>query len=264
MRNFLTCVIFVTILFSWVSSPLSARVNSFRGISMADGLSDLLVNVIYKDSVGFVWLGTDNCLDRFDGVSLKHYPFTGSDVKRKRVTAIAEMDDKYLWVGNGLGLWRLNKETDQMEHIVPETIDCAVSALASDGHNKLYIATEKGLFIYESGIFKRIVLDANILSSTNHVVALEITNAGIVWMLTSKDLYSYNPQNEEILSHNSNSNASLYSFRCITHIDNTLYLGTDNQGIVRFDVLTNQFAHFVIEDITIRIEGAHAPSIYSP
>ncbi|NDV83667.1 two-component regulator propeller domain-containing protein [Bacteroides sp. 51] len=251
MRNFLTYVVFVSILFSWISSPLSARVNTFRGVSMADGLSDLLVNVIYKDSVGFVWLGTDNCLDRFDGVSIKHYPFTGSDVKRKRVTAITEMDDRYLWVGNGLGLWRLNKETDQMEHIVPETIDCAVSALAFDGNNKLYVATEKGLFIYESGIFKRIVLDINILSSTNHVVALEIADDGMLWMLTSKDLYSYNPQSEEILSYNSDSNASPYSFRCITHIDNTLYLGTDNRGIIRFDILTNQFANFVDVDCNI-------------
>ena len=42
---------------------------------MSDGLSGLLVNAIYKDSEGFVWLGTDNCLDRFDGVKIRHFEF---------------------------------------------------------------------------------------------------------------------------------------------------------------------------------------------
>jgi len=212
---------------------------------MADGLSDLLVNVIYKDSVGFVWIGTDNCLDRFDGVNIKHYPFPGSDVKRKRVTAIEEVDTKFLWVGNGLGLWRLNRETDQMEHVVPETIDCTVSAITFDGRNKLYIGTEKGLFIHEAGVFKRVMLDSNILSSTNHIVALEIGSDGVVWILTSKDLYSYNPADENIRLHSSETNEAPYAFRCITHIDNVLYLGTENQGIVRFNVQTGRFSDFV-------------------
>lgn len=232
------------LLFPLFTLSLSARVNTFRGISMADGLSDLLVNVIYKDSVGFVWIGTDNCLDRFDGVSIKHYPFEGSDVRRKRVTAITETDNKYLWIGNGLGLWRLNRETDRMEHVIPETISYAVSAMAFDGNNTLYIGTEKGLFIHQSGVFKRIMLDANIFSSTNHIVALEIADDGTIWMLTSKTLYSYHPGNGEIQSHSPKANA-LYAFRCITHLNNTLYLGTENQGIVRFNIRDSEFSNVV-------------------
>jgi len=243
MKNILTYSL--VLLLSLFTLSLSARVNTFRGISMADGLSDLLVNVIYKDSVGFVWIGTDNCLDRFDGMNIKHYPFPGSDVKRKRVTAIEEIDTKFLWVGNGLGLWRLNRETDQMEHVVPETIDCTVSAIAFDDCNKLYIGTEKGLFIHEAGLFKRVMLDSNILSSTNHIVALEIANDGVVWILTSKDLYSYNPEDENIRLHRPESDVSPYAFRCVTHIHNILYLGTENRGIVRFNIQTGQFSDFV-------------------
>lgn len=243
MKNILTYSL--VLLLSLFTLSLSARVNTFRGISMADGLSDLLVNVIYKDSAGFVWIGTDNCLDRFDGVNIKHYPFPGSDVKRKRVNAVEEMDTKFLWVGNGLGLWRLNRETDQMEHVVPETIDCTVSAIASDGRNKLYIGTEKGLFIHEAGVFKRVMLDSNILSSTNHIVALDIANDGVVWILTSKEMYSYNPQDENIRLHSPQADISPYIFRCVTHIDNILYLGTENQGIVRFDTQTGKFSDVV-------------------
>ena len=38
---------------------------TLRGLSVSDGLSDLLVNAIYKDSLGFVWIGTGNSLSLF-------------------------------------------------------------------------------------------------------------------------------------------------------------------------------------------------------
>ena len=62
---------------------LQAQNYTFRNVVMSDGLSGLLVNAIYKDSEGFVWLGTDNCLDRFDGVKVRHYEFRGVDYGRK-------------------------------------------------------------------------------------------------------------------------------------------------------------------------------------
>lgn len=236
----------ITLLFVMLfgmNSFLSAHVVTFRGISMTDGLSDLLVNVIYKDSTGFVWLGTDNSLDRFDGIHIKHYPFSSADVKRKRVTAIAETDSKYLWVGNGLGLWQLNRYTDTMEHIAPETVDCGVSALLSDGRGKLYIGTDKGLFIHEAGTFKRIMFDSNILSSTNHIVSLTLSNDSRVWVLTPHDLYSFDPADDKITLHKTTTNTS-YSFRCITQLDSTLYIGTNNQGIIQFDISTGKYSKF--------------------
>ena len=102
---------------------------TLRGLSVSDGLSDLLVNAIYKDSLGFVWIGTGNSLERFDGSHIKHYPITGSNEKLKRVNVIAEMEDNQLWMGNGMGLWRLNKELDALELIVPDMINCAVHSL---------------------------------------------------------------------------------------------------------------------------------------
>lgn len=243
MKSIHRHAVLLFIIFFGMSFSVSAHVVTFRGISMPNGLSDLLVNVIYKDSEGFVWLGTDNCLDRFDGVNIRHYPFGSANEKRKRITAITEMDSKHLWVGNGLGLWRLNRYTDIMEHIVPETLDCGVSALLFDGKSKLYVGTDKGLFIYETGMFKQIMLDSNILSSTNQVVALTLSDEGTVWILTSQNLYSFNPADGKIVLHESAADAS-YSFRCVTQLDNTLYIGTNNQGIIRFDISTGKFSKF--------------------
>ena len=83
---------------------LQAQNYTFRNVVMSDGLSGLLVNAIYKDSEGFVWLGTDNCLDRFDGVKVRHYEFRGVDSgRKKRVNCITETADNQLWVGRPAG-----------------------------------------------------------------------------------------------------------------------------------------------------------------
>ena len=95
---------------------LQAQNYTFRNVVMSDGLSGLLVNAIYKDSEGFVWLGTDNCLDRFDGVKVRHFEFRGIESgRKKRINTITETANKQLWVGNGIGLWRLNRASGQLD-----------------------------------------------------------------------------------------------------------------------------------------------------
>ena len=149
---------------------LQAQNYTFRNVVMSDGLSGLLVNAIYKDSEGFVWLGTDNCLDRFDGVKVRHFEFRGIDSgRKKRVNSITETANKQLWVGNGIGLWRLNRPNSQLERIVPEKIDFAVNTLLADG-DILYIGTEKGLFIHKDGQLLQVLTDRNMLAACNRIM----------------------------------------------------------------------------------------------
>src|SRR5690606_35897651 len=83
------------------------------------GLPDNNVEVIFKDSDGFIWFGTRNGLCRFDG-----YTFTvfkkhegGNSISGNRILDIAEDDEGFLWIGtykNGLN--KLNKYTGQFTH----------------------------------------------------------------------------------------------------------------------------------------------------
>ena len=67
----------------------------FMPLTSADGLSDLVVNKIYKDSQGYVWFGTGLALDRFDGVRIKSVPIPGDNLNQKRVKAIADLLHSY-------------------------------------------------------------------------------------------------------------------------------------------------------------------------
>ena len=82
MKNILKYILTFFFLFACIA--VYPRSYSFRGLSLTEGLSDLVVNAIYKDSLGYVWIGTGNSLERFDGIHIKHYLIVGDDEKLKR------------------------------------------------------------------------------------------------------------------------------------------------------------------------------------
>lgn len=54
---------------------------TFRTITISDGLSNNIINTIYKDKRGFTWLGTQTGLDRFDGINVKSFlQFSGRTI----------------------------------------------------------------------------------------------------------------------------------------------------------------------------------------
>lgn len=224
----------------------------FRGMSVTEGLSDLVVNALYKDSIGYVWIGTGNSLERFDGVHLKHFLIPGGNEKLKRVNAVAETEGNQIWMGNGMGLWRVNREQQYLEPIAAETIGCGVRSLLSDGRGALYIGSEAGLFIYRNGHLERILIDPNVLSSANIINGLELDGDGLLWMATSNGLYSLELAEHKITPyHFVVDSKHTCSYNDITRIGPMLYLATMGQGIICFDTRTNKFGYYLDVDCNV-------------
>lgn len=246
MRNTVKYLIFL-IIYLACGVNLQAQNYTFRNVVMSDGLSGLLVNTIYKDSEGFVWLGTDNCLDRFDGVKVRHFEFRGIESgRKKRVNSVTETASKQLWVGNGIGLWRLNRTNSQLERIVPEKIDFAVNTLLAN-EDVLYIGTEKGLFIHKDGQLLQVLTDRNMLAACNRIMDICLNeDKTVLWLATVQGLFSYSLKDGKIDSWHFQENVPEADyFRCLTRIGETLYLGTMSQGVVRFDIKKEIFSHTV-------------------
>lgn len=243
MKNIQRYILILLLLLSAVSVYSDSY--AFRGLSVSDGLSDLLVNVIYKDSDGYVWLGTGSSLERFDGVHIKHYQIAGTNEKLKRINAITGTSDGQIWMGNGMGLWRLDKGQDTLVRIVPEKLDCQVYSLLVE-NNTLYIGTEKGVFIHQAGKLEQVLLDKNAFSAANTVTGLCEGENDLLWMATGNGLYSLSISDRKITAyHNIKGDKHICAFNYIARIGTTLYLGTMEQGIISFDVRTSQFSHFV-------------------
>src|SRR5882762_4631504 len=97
------------LLFTIVVIPLHAQLYNFRGYSLDEGLSQSEVNCVYKDSRGYLWVGTlGGGLNRFDGNEFKIYE--GKDgLSSQIINAISEDENHNLLIGTPLdALYKFN------------------------------------------------------------------------------------------------------------------------------------------------------------
>jgi ligand-binding sensor domain-containing protein/signal transduction histidine kinase len=161
-------------------TPISSRVSAtslppicncvlrFDHIGIEQGLSQSSVQAILQDSHGFLWFGTQDGLNRYDGYSFKIYkpdPDAPNSLSDRWITSIAEDRDGYLWIGSRLGLNRYDPRTEEFTHFLhddgnPASLsDNYINVLYVDKSGNLWIGTSNGLDMYQqtAGTFKHYV-----------------------------------------------------------------------------------------------------------
>lgn len=221
---------------------------NFRSLSTDDGLSNFVVTNIYKDSTGFIWIGTDQTLDRFDGVNFKHYYFNTEEINKKRVFDICEMQAGRLFVSNGLGLWRLDNDHSQLERYYPGIINSMVNVLKYDTVRKvMYAGSEEGIYVIQSeGEPKFIPLDKNVMSETNFVFGIAIGNDDQLWVTTKTGLCELDLRTGKVNLYRPPLPAGVNSVLAKVEIlGDKLFIGSSKNGIFSFNTQTHQFSNYL-------------------
>ena len=235
-----------------------AKGQHFTSITNTDGLSDLLVNEIYKDAKGYVWFGTSSSLDRFDGNAVKSYTFPGDNMLTKRVATITGSEDGVIYAGNRQGLYKVTPGSNVPEPVLDNVINFPVNTLAYDPSGILYIGTGHGLYVYDiaKDTSRRILLQSDILSKENEITALTVADAGKLWVATASSLYHVS------LADGSNTSyrfpfPSSYCTRML-QVDNKIYIATLGSGLTCFDSDSHTFDDIIhvgndlVSDISLR------------
>jgi len=144
-----------------LSALASERTLSFEPVAAYPGLSQVTVNAICQDSLGFIWVGTGDGLNRYNGYEFTAYrslPFDISSLSGNRITALCEDRNRRLWVGtfaNGLNLYDRRGECFSR---VPLVRDGGrehngyeqVTAIAADGAGAVWVGV-RGAGLYRLG-----------------------------------------------------------------------------------------------------------------
>lgn len=127
----------------------------FRTLDIKDGLLQNTVNAILQDREGFIWFGTKDGLNRYDGRSFRIFKKEESTLGNHFVTALYEDLSGQIWVGTDAGVYIYHPETESSTGFPPaadtgESISRAITCIGSDARNAVWVAADnQGLFRYD-------------------------------------------------------------------------------------------------------------------
>lgn len=224
----------------------------FTHINGENGLSASNVKVILQDSYGFMWFGTKNGLNRYDGTSILQ--FNCDDLKagigNHNISALYEDKERRLWVGTDRGIYIYDPTMDIFTRLKPESPDkvtpgnWVAEILADSVGNVWVLIPDQGLFRF-SGTDKvrhyPITDKSNFKNESPECIA--VNQDGEVWVGTSGvGLFKYNQDKDSFEQYLTDRNGKSLANKNIMSIcfqDDAIVLAIHEGELFKYDTRTN-------------------------
>jgi len=261
--------------------PIKNLVIDIEHFSIEEGLSQNTIICSIQDSRGFMWFGTEDGLNRFDGYTFKkffHNPSDPYSLSHNRIKSIYEDREGSLWVGTMGG--GLNKFIREKEHFIhfkanpqnPYSLsDNTILSIYEDRSGYLWLGTYAGLnrFDKKNKKFHPYYLketsnvEPNSKFSTWVTMIIDDNNKGM-WLGTSKGLMRFYPEKEKFIQYGIGLNGDP-KYNKVTALckekSGLLWIGT-NRGIRVFDPGTGKVKQWETEQLGLSLFHSRVETIF--
>ncbi len=230
----------------------------FDHYAVEDGVSQSAIICIFQDSEGFIWIGTQNGLNKFDGYKFENFyndPGDSNTISNNWVFDITEDQEGDLWIGTKGGLNRYDKKTGRFSLIN--------TPYENNRSNNSFVygvtSDDSSIFIHQPPVLNILnYKTGNIKSYTNSFEPDEALYDfgypimkdldGILWMGSRNGLASFNPEKEVFQNYmHSVSDQNTISHDHVTALNldemGNILVGTEN-GFNVLDQETGQFIQY--------------------
>lgn len=277
-RTFILSVLLAVMLTAGgaVLSARPAAQYNFRHLDTSDGLSANNVKSIVRDNLGFMWFGTKNGLNRYDGSAMRVFECYDEELGcgNNNVGALYEDENSMLWIGTDRGIYRYNPHTDRISFVDLTPDDGArpdnwVQTIDGDSRGNVWaLLPDEGVYRYSDGKVWHFAFSQGSAFKKVFPADICVSDDGNVWVVMSGDgLYRYEPSADSFVKVREPVGLSRYDkdrdafvtygiaeglpddvvYSVVEDRGKNLWFGT-NRGLVRFTPSTGVIRVFTRDD----------------
>ena len=253
----------IVLLFCLVVLPLAAQTGKFY--STNNELSSSLINQIFQDKRGFIWIATEYGLNRFDGLRFSNYKHMSGDstsIKNNYVRTLYEDSRQNLLVGCIDGLMKYDSETDTFREIpmirAGKQVFPHVTQMQKLHNGEIWaVTTGQGIFRLDEEKQQAVSIDA-IMKQVNYNFQSNLYEDSDynIWIGTEgHGLICYLPATQEVRIFRYPAINDNYVSAIGEDKYGNLFIGTQKHGLSRYDREQNRF-------VPVPYTGSEELSIY--
>lgn len=244
--------IILLIIFLALPSYLTSAVPrdlKFNRLSAYNELSSYYINKIDQDSLGFLWIATDNGLNKFDGHTITTYKAYRNNISTGLVSSqidVMFIDSKgRIWIGTPVGISLYNREYDKFEPISSVNRkngieDIRIKTILEDANEQIVVVSDDKIYLYDEELkkFEQAFQSEYAISS----ILFDSNNGFWIGYEHGKGIeyfYSYEYNRAEYKIDLSDTNATV---RALELYNDMLWAAAEHAGVISIDI-KNRIIH---------------------
>jgi signal transduction histidine kinase/ligand-binding sensor domain-containing protein len=241
----------------FLNSALGQTVDlRFVGFEQNSKLSSIYINKIEQDKLGFIWIGADNGLQRFDGSEFEYYLTNESNsfgIEESSVQDLFADVHGDLWICLNSKICRYSYYTDSISVIADEQStrgmsSAHVTGLLQSSDSTMYVSESDGIyrFSYDTQSFENVFAVAE-----DAISAMCFDNRENIWVSpdSGNKLYVFNPESKvynvveisgEVLKGKFITDIKFYKEK--------IWIATDGAGVIKYDLQSGNFKSYILDN----------------
>ncbi len=240
----------------------------FENITNEDGLSQATVETIIQDKNGYMWIGTNDGLNRYNGYDFDIFKYNEeleNTIANSYIIDLQQDNDGNMWVGTANGLSKINLKNDKVTNYTKEKSNLSdnnIGDILITKRGDIIIGTSNGINIYdkEKDDF-RIILDNKNSITDQLIYSLEEDGNGDIWIGTKNGLNKVDIKNKKIYKfYEDGTNKSISGnkiYKVYYDKKGYIWVGTFENGLNRIDINTHDIKQYIHNEKDINSIGGN-------
>ncbi|MFC5683082.1 hybrid sensor histidine kinase/response regulator [Flavobacterium sp. MAHUQ-51] len=233
-----------TLICLWFTSTASfSQEYYFKHYKVENGMSNNTVLASIQDKDGFLWFGTKDGLNRFDGYHFKTFRSGSNPNTSLGINYIQSLHEfkNYIWVGTDKGLYSYDKKLEKFTFL-NEAINNRINDIDNDFKNNLWFISFGTLVKYNVNTKETTMFDRN----TFYTTSITCDQKGVIWASSYDDLYRYSESTQSFdkikvqLPNNQFSISTIYALDA-----KSILIGTRDHGVYKYDISSRKTTPFI-------------------